>query len=269
MTRCASLGMYDHPAQRLANDALWARIADELRRSGVADLPATLDRDRDLDAIWRDPELILGQACGYPMITDATLPLRIVALPVYECPACRGSTHHSLIVVRHNDQAFGLGDLRGRRAAINDPASNTGMNLFRAAIAPIANAQAFFAAVEHTGSHRASALAVASGDVDVAAIDSVTFAALDRYEPDLTDQLRILQMTAPSPTLPLVTAATTDEATRAVLQQAVLAALADPALADARDALFLIGAAIRSEDILTPLASLSLQASKLGYPLLR
>ena len=99
MTRCASLGMYDHPAQRLANDALWARIADELRRRGVADLPATLDRDRDLDAIWRDPELILGQACGYPMITDAALPLRIVALPVYECPACRDSTHHSLIVV--------------------------------------------------------------------------------------------------------------------------------------------------------------------------
>lgn len=268
MTRCASLGMYDHPAQRWANDALWAAIADELRRRGVIEVPGTLDRSRDVHSIWRDPGLILGQACGYPMATDHSLSLRIVALPTYDALGCTTGTHRSLLVVRRDDAAATLTDLCGRRAAINDPASNTGMNLFRAAIAPVAGGRSFFAAVDCTGSHRDSALAVATGGADIAAIDAVTFAALDRYEPDITRRLRVLGATPPSPSLPLVTTATTDDATLDILRRALMAALAKPSLADARAALFLAGATIPADDALTLLTTLAHDAAELGYPLL-
>ncbi len=46
----ASLGMYDHPGQRAANDALWSAIARHLHGVGLA-APEALDRARPVEAI--------------------------------------------------------------------------------------------------------------------------------------------------------------------------------------------------------------------------
>ena len=70
-----------------------------------------------------------------------------------------------------------------RRPALNAHDSNTGMNLFRAAIAPIAGGAPFFRAVVVTGSHEASVAAVAEGRADLAAIDCVSFALLGTRPP--------------------------------------------------------------------------------------
>jgi hypothetical protein len=51
--------------------------------------------------------------------------------------------------------ATSLDDLRGGRCAVNDLGSNSGMNLLRAEIAPLANGKAFFKSVLVTGSHLA------------------------------------------------------------------------------------------------------------------
>ncbi|MEJ8629983.1 hypothetical protein P0F65_09530 [Sphingomonas sp. I4] len=42
----ASLGMYDHPGQRAANDTLWAAIAEHLRRHGIAAPQPSIAVDR-------------------------------------------------------------------------------------------------------------------------------------------------------------------------------------------------------------------------------
>ena len=56
-----------------------------------------------------------------------------------------------------------------------------------------------------TGGHRASALAVAKGEADFAAIDAVTWELLSRHE-DFANGLRVFAQTAPTPGLPLITA---------------------------------------------------------------
>jgi ABC-type phosphate/phosphonate transport system substrate-binding protein len=56
-----------------------------------------------------------------------------------------------------------------------------------------------------TGTHRLSALAVASGKAEIAAIDAVTWSILQRWEPGL-DLVRQLDTTAPTPGLPYITA---------------------------------------------------------------
>lgn len=228
----ASLGMYDHPAQRWANAALWQAIGRELHARGVA-APAALDR-RPVEAVWRDPELLLAQACGLPLVADPELDLVVVAVPSYAVAGCAPGRHLSRIVVRRDDPAVRLADLQGRVAAVNAPHSNTGANLLRAAFGGDV-----FAGVRITGSHRASLAAVASGAADVAAIDAVTFAAVERYESDATAGLRILADTRSVPALPFVTARRTSPAARAALREALVAAAHDPALAAARDALFL------------------------------
>lgn len=269
MTLVASLGMYDRPAQRAANDALWRGLAHRLRVAGIPGVPDDLDRSRSVEAIWYDARLLFAQACGYPLTAADAPAVRVVALPVYDAPGCDGASHRSVIVVRAADRIDAVAGLRGSRVAINAPTSNTGMNLLRAVVAPLADATAFFSQVVVTGSHRASAEAIVRGEVDCAAIDCVTWAALRRHEPVSTGRLRVIATTGATPALPFVTAATTSDAHLAAIRAALAAVIADPTLATARDALFLRDIVPADENALAPVRSAERDAIALGYPLLR
>ncbi|WP_010160677.1 phosphate/phosphite/phosphonate ABC transporter substrate-binding protein [Sphingomonas sp. PAMC 26617] len=264
----ASLGMYDHPAQHAANDRLWGEIARRLDARGIR-APERLDRSRSVEAIWRAPDLLFAQTCGYPLVSDPDLALRVIGVPVYDVPGCAGGEHVSHIVFRSDDPAATLDAFRDRRAAINARSSNSGHNLFRATVAPLARDGRFFAAVIETGSHRASVDAVRRGRADIAAIDAVTFAALRRFEPAAIAGLRILANTAASPTLPFVTARSTSTATVAALRIALAEAVADPSLADVRAALFLADVIPAGEDRYARVGVLEDEAVAAGYPVLR
>ena len=56
-----------------------------------------------------------------------------------------------------------------------------------------------------SGGHLASAKAVAEGQADIAALDAVSWLMMERYEP-WAAKLRVLEWTAPTPGLPLITA---------------------------------------------------------------
>lgn len=264
--RVASLGMYDSKALQSANDRLWAAIAAQLRVLGIDRVPDRLDRSRALEAIWDDSDLLLAQTCGYPLMTRWQGRLRYVATPCYRVPGCEGGKHRSRIVVRHDEQADSIGGMRGRTLALNDRQSNTGMNLLRALVAPLADAGRFFGDVIETGSHAASARAVADGTADVAAIDTVTFAYLDQAAPDLTSRLRTLAWTTDTPGLPFVTAATTSAGTIRALRCAIdLAIRTERAAADQLrlDRIERIG--------LRPyhrVKTLERQATRMGFPVL-
>lgn len=225
MARTASLAMYDGPALHEANDALWELIAERLAERGIADVPRRLDRDRPLEAIWGDPDLLLAQCCGYPLVTRYRTRLRYVTTPLYTAPGCSGVLHRSRILVRKDDPAAALKALAGRRAAVNERESNTGMNLFRATVAPLARGAPFFAEVVQTGSHLASMRAVAEGRADVAAVDAVSFAHAARVEPELALALRTIGWTDASPGLPFVTAGATPEPLVRLLRDSIAAAV--------------------------------------------
>ena len=63
-----------------------------------------------------------------------------------------------------------------------------------------------FARMIETGSHRASARAVAEGRADIAAIDAVTWAQMRRWD-RFTDRLEEAGRTRPTPALPYICAA--------------------------------------------------------------
>jgi ABC-type phosphate/phosphonate transport system substrate-binding protein len=268
MTRIASLGMYDAPAIASANDALWRGIAAVLRAGGLDDVPDALDRARPLDAIWSDPALLLAQTCGYPFATRWRGRLRYVATPRYTASGCEGATHRSLFVVRADDPARALEDARGGIAAVNDRASNSGANLFRAAIAPWAGAAPVFADVIETGSHLASATAVADGTADIAAIDCVTWTHVGRHAHDVARRLRVLGLSALSPALPLVTAADASDDQVALLRRALAHAIAAPATRWAADLLLIDGFEILPPDAYDAVLAYEARAVEAGYPAL-
>ena len=268
MGRLACLPMYDFPERRAAHDALWQAIAERLRRAGVPDVPDGLTRSEDLPALWRDPTLLLGQSCGYPLMTGLAGQVHLVATPSYRAPGCQGALHCSAIIVRAEDEAADLPALRGRRCAINGWDSNTGMNLLRAAIAPFATHGVFFRSVTVSFSHRNSLSQVASGAVDVAAIDCVTLEQLRRLEPALVAKTRVLAWTEPTPALPLICSAATDAPTLEALRAALADVAAAPALSAIREALLIDGFIELPIDAYAGVLSLQADAVARGYPLL-
>ena len=237
----ASLGMYEFAETRAALDALWAAIAARLRSAGIAGVPAGLTRHRALADIWRDRHLLLAQTCGYPFLAELTGHARIVATPTYDVPGCDGAWHRSFIIVRADAPYRTLADLRGARAAVNGYDSNSGMNLFRAALAPIARGQPMFTSVAVTGAHAVSFAAVARGEADVAAIDCVSYWFITRESPELATRIRVLAETPPSPGLPLITRKETPDAAVDIMREALDAAVASPALSERMAALRLTG----------------------------
>ena len=264
--RKAALPMYDLPELQPANDALWAAIAERLRAEGVVKTPDHLTRSAPPEVLWLDPDLLLGQTCGFPLATRLIGQVQVVATPRYRARGCEGIDYRSAVVVRADSPASSLDDLRGARCAVNDLTSNSGMNLLRAEIAPLAGGKTFFKSVILTGAHLASAEAVANDEADVAAIDCVTWAHLQRLRPELTRGLRALTWTVRSPGLPLITSLGTSPKHLAVLRRVLDEVAHDPALRAVRQALLLDGfeivpaehyrAALRLRDI----------AVGLGYP---
>ncbi len=258
------LGMYALPELQDDRIRLWAAIAAGLAAAGVSGVPAEPECTDAPEALWRDPDLLLGECCGYPLLTLLAGRPAVVATTIHAVPGCRGTRHRSRLVVRLDHPARRLADCRGLRAVINDWHSNTGMNLLRHAVAPLAGGRPFFAAVTVTGSHAASLAAVAAGAADLAAVDCVTWALLDRHRPGLTRGLRTIGSTALSPQLPLISNA--DRATVAALRRVLRAVGRDPALAAIRRRLWIDRFAVLAPDAYGRVLALEAEAAARGYP---
>lgn len=267
MARIVALPMYlPDPA---ALDRFWAGLRDAMRAQNLSGIPDDLCRPDDLPSLWRNPDLLLGQTCGYPLVTELSGQVQYVGTPRYSAVGCEDALYSSAVVVRREDQAECFEALRGRRAVINHVGSHSGWNALRATAAPLAETGRFFASVAVSGSHHASMRAVGAGDADVAAIDCVTLALARRNHPALTGQLRVLAWTPRVPGLPLITSlrTTPDEIER--LRVALDAVCTDPALASAREALLLDGWERLDPGAYGAISEMETEAARLGYPDLR
>ncbi len=239
--RLAGLTMYDLEPVRAATDAWWAGLARACRLEGIGDVPGALWRGGPREDLWRAPNLLLSQTCGYPFLKHFRADLQLLATPVYGALGCDGPNYRSLIVVGADNPARTLADLRGAVCAINDWDSQSGMNVLRHSIAPLARDGRFFAQVKVAGKHQLSIAMITRGEADIAAIDCVTHALMARHDPASVAGTRVLAQTQAAPALPYVTGAgtTTDDWTR--LRAALDRALADPDLAPVRADLMILG----------------------------
>lgn len=211
----AALPMYDRPETAQANDRLWKAI-----RTRLGFGPDRLTRDRDLWDIWQAPDLLLAQTCGYPYRARLHDHVTLVGTPDYGLPDCPPGYYRSALVARRNDPRQTLDDFDGASFAYNEALSQSG---WAAPATHMADHGLTFGPLIATGAHRASALAVVDGHADLAALDAVTWAMIQRHDP-FASKLRELDRTPPTPGLPLITARGTDPAP---LFSATAAAISD------------------------------------------
>jgi ABC-type phosphate/phosphonate transport system substrate-binding protein len=202
MNRIAALPMYNVTPALAAE---WRALLAEVLKA-VDPQASPIDPGDDLHTLWRRPDLLISQTCGYPLVSGLERHVQLIATPQFDAPGCTGADYSSVLVTRANAPFDSLDACRGARAAYNQDDSNSGMNVFRHAVAPLAKDGRFFSAVIRTGSHLGSLRAVAENRADVAAIDCVTFAFVCDELPELAQQVRTIGWTAASPGLPLIAA---------------------------------------------------------------
>jgi ABC-type phosphate/phosphonate transport system substrate-binding protein len=266
--RIAALPMYDFPELQDAHDQLWAALARRLVAGGVSGVPKHLARDLGHRETWRDPGLLFGQACEYPILKSFRESLRMIARPRYTAPGCDGESYRSAVLVRVDNSADCLADLRNGRCVVNEPDSNSGMNLFRAALAPVAGGSRFFSSIRFSGSHRRSVELLAASEADVTAVDCVTFAHLQRLRPALTAYVKVIGWTPSSPSLPFVTSQLASEVTCQALRSAIKDVFDDSLLAQVRELLLLGGVDLAPDPGCTRILELEREAERWRYPTL-
>lgn len=197
----ASLMMYARPELAPAHDRYWGLIRDEFAAIGI-DAPARLSQDAFGVDVWKSPELVLSQTCGMPYRLWLKDDVTLVGTPDYGLDACPAGYYRSPFVVRADDPRENLSEFKHATFALNQTDSQSGYG------APYFHLQShgfWFENLLESGGHLASAKAVADGQADIAALDAVTWRLIEKYEL-FAQYLRVLEWTAPTPGLPLITA---------------------------------------------------------------
>ena len=265
MTALRSVALPMYLSKRQAVASLWDVLHTRLQQAACADVPRALDWPEDLLAHWRDPQLLLGQTCGYPLTHALAGAVQLVGVFRYNAPGCDGIFCRSQLVARTEDAGRSLADFRGLRVAFNSDDSQSGSNALRAAVAPLARNSRFFGEVIATGGHAASMAAVQQGRADIAAIDCVTLDGLRRNMPQTAAGLSTIGQTQAYPGLPLITGQSTSAADLRALQAVLAALVRDPAAADALAALGITGFQTLPLDTYQVCIDMRLQAQALGY----
>ncbi|MBA3908851.1 MAG: hypothetical protein C0524_02975 [Rhodobacter sp.] len=198
----ASLAMYDAGPAMAANDRLWALVRDRLRGQGIAAPDALTRGEAAYWPAWEAPDLLLSQTCGYPFRARLHGRVAYVGTPDYGVEGCPPGHYRSVFVVRADDPRHGVADFDGAPFAYNEALSQSG---WAAPQSHAAKLELHLPPVVKTGGHRLSALAVAEGRADIAALDAVTWALLQGEDP-VTDRLRVVGTTDPTPGLPFIAA---------------------------------------------------------------
>jgi len=261
----ASLPWYDLQEIRHPTDVLWFELAKQFRRAGLLNVPGYLNRRVAYEKQWTSQDFLFGQACGYDVRISYADQLQVVATPCYNALGCNGSNYSSFVIVRDDSRFVRIEDLRGTRCVINTPTSHSGMNVLRALVAPLHCNGRFFSVVRMSGSHERSLQMIQQREVDVAAIDCVTYALLAKHRPSELFGSRVLHRTERVPAPPYVTAASTPPETLARMREAVFCALNHSSVTAAKEALLLSDVEVLPDEAYVPIESLESVAHNHNY----
>ena len=139
------------------------------------------------------------------------------------------------------------------------------MNAIRSLVAPLHREGRFFSSVVTSGSHELSLRMIANRTADVAAIDNVTYALLERHRARLLSKMRPLCCTDPVPAPPYVTAAQLTDEALTKFREAMAEVLADPASSYLKNELMLDGITVLPPAAYQQIAQLEKWAGDLGY----
>ena len=213
----ASLPMYTRPENTSAHDRYWQLITTELNKRGI-DAPTQLSVCED-DDHWLRGDLVFSQTCGMPYRLFLHGHAQLIGTPDYGLPDCAAGYYNSIFIVNAQDTRTKLADFASANLAITSKTSQSG---YAAPLNEAAKAGFHFETQTLSGGHVNSAKMVASKEVDITAVDAMTWHNIRKYG-DFAGQLKVIAQTDPTPGLPYICALGLD---KTVIAQAVTDAIA-------------------------------------------
>ncbi|MBB5192712.1 ABC-type phosphate/phosphonate transport system substrate-binding protein [Silvimonas terrae] len=244
---------------------LWLALKAELINHEITGAPEEIIWPDHLVEHWLDPDLLLSQTCSYPLMTVLKDKVQSVGYFHYDAEGCDGPFYCSMLVVRATDKRISLTDFRGATVAYNSRDSHSGYNSLRALIAPLSVGGQFFGRAVATGSHARSIEFIRDNQADIAAIDCVTLALLQRHQPEAATGIRVIGQTAPSPGLPLITALSTSPDQLWMMRLALAHACANPDQAAALAPFGITGFSVLPDSVCNVVAEMEQEAADYGY----
>ena len=217
----ASLAMYPFLHLRSAQERLWDGV-----RSRLSFLAPALDWDLDPFTASRRDDLVLGQTCGWPLVTELASTVRVLGTFDCDVDGASDGTYCSVIVT---NTGVSLAEVLHRPdlvVAANSPDSLSGWISLQSVAA---SAGVRLEAVEWTGAHAASIEALREGRVQLAAIDAVSWVHLGGADSGLS----VVGHGPRIPCLPLITSRSSSDAMVGELRRGLGATVRDPAMAEA------------------------------------
>lgn len=229
MSAFATLAMYPMEPLRPA----WERIWDAVhRRTGWT--PDVLTWVDDLPSAWVDPNCVVAHACGWPVATTLVDVVDVVGAFAFDIPFAEGPHYRAALMASRSD-ALESFDTADTVAAANSECSLSGWISLRVGAV---GGRLWPGPVVWTGAHMASLAALQDGRADIASIDPLTLAFVERHLPELTVGLHEVGRGPLVPSTPIVVPRGTPPERIAELRDALVAAVADPAVR-ATDDLFI------------------------------
>jgi ABC-type phosphate/phosphonate transport system substrate-binding protein len=183
----------------------WRQLFDLYLGLSEVDSKARIMINFDSDqSLLKDPALFFGHTCGYPLMMRLRDQVTPFCVPVFDVPGAEGKLYSSHFIVGADSDIESIAQAEGKIAAMNNRDSNSGMNVFRRAIACCSQSGEFFSKVVETGGHLHSLEAVADGRADIAAIDCVSYQLIKDHWPELVKQVRSIGYSAQTCGLPFV-----------------------------------------------------------------
>ncbi|GHO86923.1 phosphate/phosphite/phosphonate ABC transporter substrate-binding protein [Dictyobacter formicarum] len=134
-------------------------------------------------------------------------PVELLAAPVLLPERYQQQPRYfSDVVVRHESAVKSFADLRGRTWAYNEEASHSGYNLVQYSLLERQQTASYFGRTIRSGSHLQSLQLVLQGQADATAIDSHMLDVLLQRNPQLSSEIRVIDMLGPSTIPPIVAA---------------------------------------------------------------
>jgi ABC-type phosphate/phosphonate transport system substrate-binding protein len=226
------------PAAARAWKTLFAWLADS---SGIALEPIEHAYPAPLPGLWARRDLACAFMCGWPFAAERQ------RRPIIAAPVTReegAPLYRTRFVVRADSRFATLEETFGQRLAWTVEDSHSGFNAprhhllrFRSAGRP----RLYRSTVGPLVTPRRVIEAVLGGEAEVGPVDSYVLALLQRHEPELMRNLRVVASTAPTPIPPLVASRDFPIRDAERLGGLLCDAASQPELAPVLDALCLAG----------------------------
>lgn len=208
---------------RVYYEELLRLIADKMGRR------ATFSQRRtyaEVNELVRNKEADLAFVCSGPY----TQGKKEFGMELLAVPVANGKTvYHSYFITGSASPLTSFDAFRGKKFAFTDPQSNTGALVPTYMLALRGETpQTFFREVIYSHSHDNSIRAVADGQVDGAAVDSLIWEFMNRIDPALTGRTKIVAKSPPYGIPPVVVHPSLNAAIKKQLKEILLNLHTDP-----------------------------------------